>query len=311
MKILKYCLAVLSLLSFMAVYQYYNEDNYVLVSARKASADELLNTAGGVTRYKIFGQNNTETVIMIHSFNGFLESWNPNINSLVKAGYRVVVYDLFGRGLSDRPHTNYDLDLFRAQLDSVIKKVGAKKVHLIGSSFGCVIASDYALTSPDRIESLVMVGPAGWPGENGRNPLLDTPVVGDLAFHYFGKVILKPKVEAYFLNPSIYPEVVEKWATFSSYPGSMRSALSTLRHSPVLDYSAGWKQLGEFNKPMAFIWGKQDVSFPFSNTKKLSKLIPHAKIIGIDNAAHWVNIEQAEQVNDAIVRFLSVKRDGV
>ncbi len=167
------------------------------------------------------------------------------------------------------------------------------------------------MTYPDQIESLVMVGPAGWPGENGRNPLLDIPIVGDLAFHYFGKLILKPKVEAYFLDPSIYPEVVKEWDTFSSYPGSMRSALSTLRHSPVLDFSAGWKQLGEFNKPMAFIWGKQDISFPFSNTKKLSKLIPHAKIIGIDNAAHWVNIEQAEQVNDAIVRFLSVERDGV
>jgi len=308
MKILKYFLVALSLLGLMVAHQYYNEDNHTIVSARKASGDELLNTEEGVTRYKIFGQNNIETVILIHSFNGFLESWAPNVDSLVNAGYRVVVYDLFGRGLSDRPHKDYDLTLFQTQLDSLIRKLGAKNVHLIGSSFGCVIAADYAMKYPEKIESLVMVGPAGWPDENGRNQLLDIPIVGDLVFHYFGKQILKPKVEAYFLEPSKHSEFIEKWTTFSSYPGFTRSALSTLRYSPVLDYSAGWRRLGELNKPIAFIWGKQDVSFPYSNTTKLSKLIPHARIIGIDNAAHWVNIEQADQVNGAIGEFLSVKR---
>ena len=280
-----------------------------LIASRKATGDKLIISETGVTRYQIFGESNSKTVILIHSFNGFLESWNPNINSLVNAGYRVVVYDLFGRGLSDRPRVNYDIKLFRSQLDSVIKEVGAKKVHLVGSSFGCVIASDYANHHPDSIESLVMVGPAGWPQENGRNQLLDIPIVAELAFHYFGQQILRPKVEAYLFNLSKFHEVVEEWASFASYPGYMRSALSTLRHSPVLDYTAGWRKLGELNKPIIFIWGKQDVSFPFSNTKKLSKLIPHAKVVGIEDAAHWVNIEQAEQVNDAIVSFFNNNGD--
>lgn len=85
----------------------------------------------------------------------------------------------------------------------------------------------------------------------------------------------------------------------------MRSALSTLRYSPVLDYTDGWDKLGDLNKPTMFIWGKQDVSFPYSNTKKLSKLIPHAKVVSIEDAAYWVNIEQAEDVNNAITLFLS------
>jgi len=91
----------------------------------------------------------------------------------------------------------------------------------------------------------------------------------------------------------------------------MRSALSTLRYSPVLDYIDGWKRLGELNKPTMFIWGKQDVSFSYSNTKKLSKLIPHAKVVSIEGAAHWVNIEQAEEVNNAIALFFSANDGGV
>jgi pimeloyl-ACP methyl ester carboxylesterase len=105
--------------------------------------------------------------------------------------------------------------------------------------------------------------------------------------------------------------VVEEWAVFANYPGFMRSALSTLRYSPVLDYTVGWETLNELNKPTMFIWGKQDVSFPFASSKNLSKIIPHAKVVAIEGAAHWVNIEQAEQVNSAIVSFFSVNGSGV
>jgi len=304
-------IATVFIFSLVTFYQYYNEDTSALEDARAVSGLALIQSAAGITRYKVFGERNTPTVILIHSFNGFIESWNPNISALVNAGYRVVAYDLFGRGLSDRPYVNYDLKLFRNQLDSVLKKIGAKNIHLIGSSFGCVIASDYANQHPEKTESLTMIGPAGWPEEGGRNPLIDLPIVSELAFHYFGKQILKPKVEAYFFNPLQHYSVLEEWDNFASYPGFTRSALSTLKHSPVLDYMAGWQQLGELDKPTLFIWGKQDVSFPFSNTKRLRKLIPHAKIIGIDDAAHWVNIEQAELVNSEIIKFLNVNDNDV
>ena len=310
-KFLKYFIFIIFLFGFLTLYQYRYEDTVALDAARKASSATLIRSKAGITRYQVFGEKNSPTIILIHSFNGFMESWNPNISSLVSAGYQVVTYDLFGRGLSDHPRVDYDLKLFRNQLDSVLKEVGAKSVHLVGSSFGCVIASDYANHHPERIASLVMVGPAGWPDENGRNKLLDIPLVADLAFHYFGKKILKPKVEAYLFNPSKHYNVIEEWERFASYPGFTRSALSTLRYSPVQDYTVGWEKLGALKKPTLFIWGKQDVSFPFANTKKLSKLIPDAKIIGIEDAAHWVNIEQAKKVNDAIISFFSVNGNGV
>ena len=299
------------LFSLVTLYQYFNDDNSALESARVASGSALIESDVGVTRYKVFGERNIPTIILIHSFNGFMESWNPNINALVNAGYRVVAYDLFGRGLSDRPPLNYDLSLFRNQLDAVLKTVGAKNVHLVGSSFGCVIASDYANHYSQSVESLTMVGPAGWPQEGGSIPLLGIPVVSEFVFHYFGKQILRPVVDAYLFNPSEHSEVVQEWDRFASYPGYTRSALSTLKHSPVLNYIEGWKQLESLNKPTLFIWGKQDVSFPFSNTKLLRELIPHAKIVGIDDAAHWVNIEQAALVNSEIIEFLRADPNDV
>ena len=186
----------------------------------------------------------------------------------------------------------------------VIEQLGASKVMLIGSSFGCVIASDYAVNKPDAVDSLVMVGPAGWPVEGARNPLLDVPVFGDLVFHYFGVNLIKPKVEAYLLDQNKYADVLSQWRQFADYPGYTRSALSTIRNAPVFDYTEGWAQLAGLKKPTMFLWGRQDLSFPFSNTKKLAQIIPHAKVVGIDNAAHWVNVEQADVVNKEIINFL-------
>jgi len=306
-KIFLFFASIVLVFSLITLYQYYNEDLSELEAARASSNSTFLESETGVTRYQVFGERNQPTIILIHSFNGFIESWNRNINALVDAGYRVVAYDLYGRGLSDRPRIKYDLSLFRKQLNLIIRKVGANKVHLMGSSFGCVIASDYAINYPDKVDSLIMVGPAGWPKKGEPSPLLNVPIVSDLAFHYFGENIIKPKVDAYLLDQSKHTKVIEQWLRFANYPGFTRSALSTMQNAPVMDYITGWEKLNSLSKPTLFIWGKQDVSFPFTNTKKLSKLIPHAKIIGINDAANWVNVEQAEMVNKAAIKFLSLQ----
>ena len=94
------------------------------------------------------------------------------------------------------------------------------------------------------------------------------------------------------------------WEQYASYPGFTRAALSTLRHAPVTDYTEGWRQLGALSVPTLFIWGKQDASFPYANKDKVAALIPHAQVLGIDGAAHWVNIEKPAEVNAAVGAFL-------
>lgn len=298
--------AVIAIFSIFTAYRYYNEDATKHEEMVKLSDDKYLHLEQGITRYQVYGNDSDPTIILIHGFNAFIESWNPNIESLVDAGYRVIAYDLWGRGLSTKPRGELNLKVFRKQLDSLLNHLGVEKVSLLGSSFGCVVASDYALNNSGRVAKLALVGPAGWPSAgNSSNELINLPVLGDVVFHYFGEKILRPKVEAYLYNKNDYSWVVEKWNEFAALPGFTRASLSILRHSPVLDYSEGWAKLGNLGKPTLFIWGKQDVSFPFANAEKAATLIPHAKIVGIDEAAHWVNIEKAPEVNSELVSFLA------
>ena len=309
-------ISLVTLFASISTYQYFHEDLSTFNAVQKESTQKTstlesptahyFQSSLGLTRYLSFGKNEQPTIILIHSFNGFLESWNPNIKPLVDAGYRVIAYDLWGRGLSSRPRTELTLAVFRDQLHQLMLFLNIKKAHLIGASFGSVIASDYALKHPENVISLSLLGPAGWPQDNDNTTaLLNTPIIPDAIFHYFGKEILKPKVEDYLYFRQDNQWVIDYWDNFSQHPGFSRSLLSTLRHSPVRDYTEGWTALGRINIPTIFIWGKQDISFPYSNTEKATRLLPKANIIGIDNAAHWVNIDQAQQVNDALLSFLS------
>ncbi len=72
--------------------------------------------------------------------------------------FRVVRYDRVGVGLSDRERDAFTLDGEVADLEVLVDRVGAKKVHLFGSSFGGPLALAYAARQPERIDKIVLYG---------------------------------------------------------------------------------------------------------------------------------------------------------
>lgn len=288
------------------VYNYYNENTIELKIAQNNSNDDYLELELGRMRYKIYGDKNKNVLILIHGFNGYLECWNPNIDALVNAGYKVIVYDLWGRGLSDRPRIDLKIEIFRKQLNDLINFMDLKQVNLIGSSFGCVIATDYTLMYPTKVNKLVFIGPAGWPSkENTPSRLINVPILSQAIFYFFGKSILKPKVENYLYDKKKYLWTVKIWKKYANYDGYTRSALSALQNAPVIDYINGWKKIGKQQKSILCIWGENDISFPFFNAKKAQKIMPNSTIIGVTDAAHWVNIEKPKLVNNSIIGYLN------
>lgn len=281
-----------------------------LAEYRQQLSVSTVESNSGSTRFESQGDRRNPSIILIHSFNGFLETWQPNIDTLVKAGYHVVTYDLFGRGLSDRPLRPLTLKVFHEQINALRKHLDIQgPVHLAGASFGAVIAADYALTYPEQVKSLVFSGPAGWPNpDDNTAKLIGIPHLADLLFFYAGKPLLQSKISTYLLDDREADWTQAYWKVYYQYGGVARTALSTLRHSPVQDYRYGWKKLGKTEIPVLFIWGRQDSSFPLTHAKDAERLIPQAKIVALDSAEHWVNIDQADESNTAMIEFLNALR---
>lgn len=79
---------------------------------------------------------------------------------LVDQGYRVVVHDQLGTGQSDHPYDPalWTLSRYVDEVEAVLAALDLDRVHFLGHSWGGWCGIEYALTYPDRIASMVLVG---------------------------------------------------------------------------------------------------------------------------------------------------------
>jgi pimeloyl-ACP methyl ester carboxylesterase len=106
-------------------------------------------------------QSNGQTVLLLHgkNFNGYY--WKDVISFLKDQGYRVIVPDQAGFGLSDKPNNHYSFHLLAANTKTLLDSLGITKVHLVGHSMGGMLAARFALLYPATVEKLVFENPIG------------------------------------------------------------------------------------------------------------------------------------------------------
>ena len=107
--------------------------------------------------YKIFGAENSETVLCLHGGPGMTHDYILSIADLAKDGYKVVFYDQLGCGKSDVPK---NLNLFTIEravedVEGFRREMKLGKVHLFGSSYGGLLAIAYALQYQQNLKSLI------------------------------------------------------------------------------------------------------------------------------------------------------------
>jgi pimeloyl-ACP methyl ester carboxylesterase len=95
-------------------------------------------------------------LLVLHGGPGSAHDALEGLAALSDQGRRVVFYDQLGSGESDRPDdpSLWTVETFIDQLRSVRDGLGLDEIHLVGSSWGGMLAVEYALTQPDGLASL-------------------------------------------------------------------------------------------------------------------------------------------------------------
>src|SRR5262245_4216962 len=106
-----------------------------------------------------------EVVIFLHGAGAGASGYSNfkgNYPEFARAGYRTLVPDLIGYGLSSKPDLpQYDLDLFIAGVKGLVDALGLKRVTLLGNSLGGAVALGYALKHPEDVARLILMAPGG------------------------------------------------------------------------------------------------------------------------------------------------------
>lgn len=206
--------------------------------------------------------------------------------------FDVLVPEHPGYGLSDEPAWLENIhDMAYFYLD-FLQKLHLEKAVVIGASMGGWIAMEMAVRDTSRIQSLVLVGPAGVraPGVEPADTFLLPPeeVVRRL---YFDQ-----KLAAARLAEPMTPEAID--ISLKNRHTTARLAWEPRFHDPFLP-----KWLHRIDVPVKIIWGEQDRILPSASVDFYRKLFPKAEFDIFKDCGHLPHAEKADQFCDAVVRF--------
>lgn len=105
--------------------------------------------------------------MLLHAVGTDLTLWGPQIEAL-QPDYDVVAVDLPGHGLSTQPAGEPSFTMFAAGVRQLLERLAAGPVHLVGISFGGMVAQTVALERPALVRSLSLIGTACTFPEIGR-----------------------------------------------------------------------------------------------------------------------------------------------
>ena len=148
-----------------------------LLSCRSASSTSAANTEGSEPHFtvaagdvRLFARSvgGSPTLVVVNGGPGASHHCVARLASLASPSLRVVLYDQRGMGGSTAPSDDkaYGLDQYVADLDAIRHGLGDAKIHVLGHSFGGLVAMAYAAAHPDRVASLTLISSAtpDWEG---------------------------------------------------------------------------------------------------------------------------------------------------
>ena len=240
-----------------------------------------------------------ETIVLIHAVGHDLTYWDRQIEAL-SARYNIVAFDLPGHGRSGGDAADWSFDYAADIVVQLLDEVSETPVHLIGISFGGMIAQVTALARPDKIRSLALIGTAsGFPEDVRKGMRARAQAVrnGGMA------AVVETSLERWFTPETREhrPDIVDRITKtlLSDDPDT---------HAAIWDVIAGLdthKRLREISCPTLVLVGQHDPSTPPAVAAQLATAIPNATLIVVPGASHIVTVEAPGAVNEALLRFLA------
>jgi pimeloyl-ACP methyl ester carboxylesterase len=287
------------------VYRTADPEKLELTPAVRASAPgSFISLRDGYTHYELSGPPGKRVVVLAAGATVPYYIWDPTFAALTGAGFRVLRYDYYGRGYSDRPNIAYTQDLYVRQLMQLLDALNIREpIDLAGLSFGGSVITSFAYRYPQRVRSLVYVDPGF------REPYVVPDITKLKSAWEFITAVFEETEWADgqlddFLHPEKYPDWPARYRVQLQYKGFRRARLSDLVSNAKLDQSAELMRVGRDPRPVLIFWGKQDFNVPFESSASLMKVMRHAKLIGVDSAGHLPHWEQPDAVHPAWIRFL-------
>jgi proline iminopeptidase len=283
--------------------------------------EAMLPVADGKIWYRIAGRGAGMPVIVLHGGPGFSSFYLKPFEDLGD-DRPVVRYDQLGAGKSDRitDTTLFTIEHFVRELDSLRAHLGCQRVHLLGHSWGTILAFEYYRAHPEHVASLVLASAALDMPTWERNTRRLVATLSDSA----QRAIRLREAEGRFDAPDYQAALGEFYGMYvwrHPVPADLDSTMATANEA-IYGYMQGpseftitgtlrrydvTAQLGTIRVPTLYTVGEFDEADP-PTIRRFAELTPGATVVVLAGAAHLTPWDAPEE-NVRVVRDFLRQRD--
>jgi non-heme chloroperoxidase len=250
------------------------------------------------------------TVVLLHGWPVDSRSWEPQLHSLLSAGYRVITYDRRGFGRSSRPATGYDFDTLANDLDALLSGLDLQEVTLAGFSLGTGEVARYIGTrGTGRLKGCVFIetlAPSFVRSSENPNGVDEAAVAGVQQAILHDRPAWLSGLLADFLNLDDYLGVRVSEETVRNLWNAGADA------SPYATWACVRTWLDDFGEdikridvPTLILHGTADRILSIDGQgRRLHAVLPKAQLVEIAGGPHVLCVTHADEVNRALLAFL-------
>lgn len=279
-----------------------------------------LQILAGDLRVHLVEEGAGPSVLLLHGFPDFWYSWRYQIRALAGAGFRVLVPDLRGYNLTEKPSgvRAYGLDRLVDDVANLVEWAGGESAHIVGHDWGGIIAWYAAMRRPEIIDRLVVLNaphPDAYQRELGRSnqrwrswygAFFQIPWLPEALMRARNYEAIASAIAEESRNPEgTSPEVIQAYREAMAEPGALSAAINYYRA-----VARPWaRELRDNRRAITaetlLLWGEKDPFLVRGNSLDLESWVPNIQVEHVPDAGHWVHCDEPLLVNERLINFLS------
>jgi pimeloyl-ACP methyl ester carboxylesterase len=262
-----------------------------------------------------------DPVVLLHGNPAWGFLYREFVAPLVGAGYRVIVPDMIGFGLSEKPVREHahSLDGHSSNLIALLRQLDLDRVTVVCHDWGGPTGLSYALSHQQRVRALVIMSTWAWPSPPAEFHtrvfpwrLMHAPLVGPFLL---GK-------HSALAGRGMYLSVVDRerfrLRAQAAYEVALPDSASRLltwtwpRWIPLDSQARAWKrfqwleqELSRCKLPTLLVWGREDDVFDAATfATRFKQLLPHAEGPHLVTGRHFLQEDSGPEIAARIIEFL-------
>ena len=268
------------------------------LQARLSSVDKLTTVEVDGIRIVYRQAGHGQAMVLLHGFLCDSRCWKCQLAELSDQ-FRVIAWDAPGAGASADPPDSFTTTDYAHCLAAFLDKIDAERPHVLGLSWGGILAQEFYRLYPDRPRCLVLAGTyAGWRGSLPEDVWKER-LASCLTDAAGPRESVVSKFPPGVFTATASNELREEFSTIVSdfHPIGFRLMSLSAAEMDTRDL------LPHIAVPSLVLWGDDDRRSPTYVAQQLFEAVPNAHLAIIPNAGHLSNMEQPWLFHEHVRRF--------